>query len=128
MRIALEPLAVRRAAARVTDEDARIADQLITAMDETDDVPTFVELNRRFHELLTSMSRLPRLIATLRILRDAASIYVGASLERDPELMRSSNREHRLLLDACRAGDGDQAADLIVRHFRATVDAISEEP
>jgi DNA-binding GntR family transcriptional regulator len=125
MRLALEPIALRRAAGRITDEQAAEASELIAAMDDTDDVPTFVELNRRFHELLTNLSASPRLIATLRTLRDAAALYVGASLEGDRDLMRSSNREHQQLLDACRVGDADLAEGLIVRHFQATVDSIS---
>jgi DNA-binding GntR family transcriptional regulator len=126
MRIALEPMAVRRAAAgNISDAEAGLANELIVSMDATDDVAAFVEFNRHFHELLTEWSRAPRLIATLRTLRDAAALYVGASLERDRALMRSSNREHQQLLDALRAGYGDLAAKIIVRHFRATVDTIA---
>ena len=125
IRMALEPLALRLGAGRMTAEAEAEATELIAAMDATDDVPTFVERNRRFHELLTDLSASPRLIATLRTLRDGAALYVGASLERDRSLMRSSNQDHRLLLDATRSGDAELASSLIVRHLQATVDSIS---
>lgn len=127
MRLALEPLAIRLAAERITEPQVRAACELVTAMDETKDVATFVELNRRFHELLTGVSGSRRLVAALRTLRDAASLYVTASLEADHDLMRSSNREHQRMADACASGDADLAAQLIVRHLHRTVAALSHE-
>jgi DNA-binding GntR family transcriptional regulator len=124
MRIALEPLAIERIVGHVPAADRNAAADLIAAMDATDDVPTFVEHNRRFHELLVDLSGSPRLIATLRTLRDASALYVGASLSNSLGLMRSSNREHEELLDACVAGDGDRATAIVIRHLRATVDTI----
>jgi DNA-binding GntR family transcriptional regulator len=93
-------------------------------MDATDDIPTFVENNRRFHELLVNACGSPRLIATLRTLRDAAAIYVGASLGNSLGLMRSSNGEHTELLNACVAGDETGAVAVLTRHFTTTVDTL----
>lgn len=124
MRTALEPLAMREAAARIRPGELDAAAELIAAMDRTDDVATFVNANRRFHEVVSDAARLPRLAAVLKTLRDTSAIYVGASLRRDPHLMRRTNAEHVTLLEALRERDAEQAARLIVAHLHNTVDEV----
>jgi DNA-binding GntR family transcriptional regulator len=127
MRIALETLAVRRVAGRLTAAQVQSAGDLIAAMDSSEEIAVFVEHNRKFHELLVEGCESPRLIATLRTLRDAAAVYVGTSLGNTQGLMRSSNREHAELLDACVTGDESRAVAILVRHFRTTVDTVLTE-
>jgi DNA-binding GntR family transcriptional regulator len=125
MRIALEPLAVARATGNLPDEDVVHARQLIAQMAATDDIPTFVELNREFHALLTEASRSRHMIAILRTLRDASALYVRESFLNRSDLMRTSNDEHAALLDAMVSGDAERATEISAAHFRNTLDSLN---
>jgi len=96
-------------------------------MDGAADAAAFVPLNRRFHEIITEASRLPRTVDILRTLRNAAALYVAASLDRHPDLVRSTNEEHRRILAALENRDGDRAAELIVDHLKNTVETLNTE-
>ena len=115
LRRVLEPVAMRRAAASLRPETLARADELQRRMDTETDLVAWVDLNRRFHATLLDDGDRPRLRGILRTLQDSAAPYVGLLLQnraRDPD---EANAEHRELLDALRAGDGDRAR----RHHRA---------
>ncbi|MGH8867471.1 MAG: GntR family transcriptional regulator [Actinomycetes bacterium] len=124
LRRVLEPLSIRHAVERMSDEALDEAEDLARRMESQDDPGQWVDLNRRFHALFADASGLPRLQAILESLRDSAAIYVGFSIKLRPERMSDGNEDHRQLLAAFRRRDGDAAAEVELHHLDATVGAL----
>lgn len=124
IRAALEPLAIRKAAKRITPEQLAEAAALQDKMDAETDPGAWTELNTRFHRLLEAASGAPRLESIVRSVQEASAIYVAHSLDLQPARMRSGNREHRRLIAALKAGDGERAAKVLTEHLDKTLKAI----
>jgi DNA-binding GntR family transcriptional regulator len=92
-------------------------------MDDERDLGVWVELNNRFHAVFDD-SRSPRMNTILRNLRDSAALVVGFSNRVRPSLIDASNRQHHLLLKACRDHDGESAAKIVEEHVRETLEAM----
>lgn len=120
MRLVLEPLAVRRAVARITDDEIERASRIQDRADLETDPGRWVELNRVFHSVLVDAGRSERLSLTLKQLRDSSSLYVGYAIRSEPSMMAHGNDEHRQLLDAFRRRDADHAAAVSVAHLKGT--------
>jgi DNA-binding GntR family transcriptional regulator len=122
LRNILEPHSMRRAITRITPEELAEAERIQEELDQlTDDVGRWVELNRRFHSILTGACGSPRLIGVLKSLRDTSAIYVGFGLRSAPEHLAEGNVEHHRLLAAFRAKDPDAAAAAICDHLQGTM-------
>lgn len=124
IRKALEPLAIRKAAQRITEEQLNSATALQRKMDQEADPATWVELNWEFHTLLERTASSPRFQTLLKNVQDIAAIYVAHSLTVEPRRMASGNREHWALLEALRRRDADRAATILVKHLDATLGTI----
>jgi DNA-binding GntR family transcriptional regulator len=124
LRILLGSFAIRRTVERISDEELERAEAIESAMELEVDPLQWTELNRSFHATLEDGARSPRLSAVLNNLRDSAAIVVAISLRARPSQMKSGNRDHRELLDACRVRDPDRAAAVIERHFSGTLEAV----
>jgi DNA-binding GntR family transcriptional regulator len=124
VRKALEPLSIRRAAARITQEELTEAQRLVKLMESETDPAVWVELNSRFHAVLEAAARAPLIQSLLKSVRDIATIYVAHSLIIRPGRITSGNKEHRALLAAVRRHDGDTAASLMVAHLNSTLELI----
>ncbi|MQA95279.1 MAG: FCD domain-containing protein [Streptosporangiales bacterium] len=124
IRKALEPLAIRKAAKRITPEQLAEAEALQDKMDAETDPGAWTELNGRFHRVLESASGAARLESIVKTVQDASAIYVAHCLDVQPARMRGGNREHRRLIAALRAGDGDRAARVLVEHLDKTLKSI----
>jgi DNA-binding GntR family transcriptional regulator len=124
IRIALEVLAVRRAATFCGPDDAARLQALLERMRTADDPVVYVELNQRFHSELYELGgnrQLADLIASLRD-RDSAYLHLYAARHvPNPRL----DREHRAILGACALGDADAAEEALRAHLGATVDHVS---
>jgi hypothetical protein len=69
----------------------------------SDQVAEWVELNRRFHEILTKACGSRRLIEMLKGLRDAAAVYVVLGTRTVPgHICDSGNADHQALFTAFR--------------------------
>jgi DNA-binding GntR family transcriptional regulator len=131
LRLLLEPHSMRLAVTRITAEELAEAESLQVELDElTNDVGRWVELNHRFHGILTDACRSPRLIGMLKGLRDTAALYVGLGLRASPDHLVVGNGEHHRLLAAFRERDPEGAAAAITEHLLGTMTAIGvvEEP
>lgn len=126
IRIALEPLMVRRVIDKVTAEQLDEAEALVGEMDKASDIVEWSELNRRFHAVLAKNDRTSRLARILTLLRDSASPYVGFSLGMSAERRAESDTEHRLMLDLYRARDAEGAVATTVQHLRTTIATLEE--
>lgn len=126
-RLALEGLAVRRAAERFSSQDAaRCAAFLgehVTAYRRGDERRSR-ELHMEFHFCLYSASGSQWLVRLIRPLWQnseryrIASLYERASLER-------RRREHQRILDACVARDPDQAEAHLRAHLVGTANTVA---
>lgn len=113
IRASLEGLAIRLAAARISDEDLAELEQLNRelATHDSRDIRA-VELNRQFHFKLFEAARSPLLLALLRLLWH--SFKQAARIARP---MADSVEQHREIIDALRAGDADRAEATLQRHI-----------
>ncbi|MGH3728943.1 MAG: GntR family transcriptional regulator [Micromonosporaceae bacterium] len=126
LRIALEPLMIRRVIASISPEAFQRAEELNAEMDQETDPSIWVDLNREFHALFAEADGGSRLSAILASLRDSAAAYVSLSLDARPQQMPDANEEHRRIIGAYLARDADQAIDITLAHLRATLAAIED--
>lgn len=127
IRMLLEPLAMRKATMRITDEHLDRAEALWQRMNDATDLGDWAEDNRAFHAIFANAAASPTLIRILQGLRDSAANYVRWLAVADPELPVRANQEHRQLLDACRARDADGAARIEEAHLLATFQAMLDD-
>ena len=120
LRLLLEPWGIRRAASGFTDAHAAVATDLCDRMEVCVDSAEWASLNRAFHgNILEAFPA--RLQSFLRMLQDGATRYVAVSLVLEEEQRQKANQEHRELLDALVAGDGEQAAAIVRAHLLSTM-------
>lgn len=125
LRVALEPLMVRRMIDVVSDEAFAKAQELLDLMARTPDVVAWSEHNRHFHALFSEPpERRSRLGTILAGLRDSAAPYVGLSLQTCESRRSDSDIEHAQLLAHYRARDYDAVARLTIKHLNSTLRAI----
>lgn len=118
VRAALDELAARRAATRLTPAQVRELQRLIEDMDdaaEREDVSAFYALNLEFHERLVRWSGNAKLVSTYRRLIRELHLYRRRGLEPAGE-MHHSNAAHRLILRAIALGDPEGAARAMREH------------
>lgn len=126
IRIALESLAVRRAAENMTERDYRrltdILDEFVAAY-RRGDVAQSRELHRSFHLGLYRLAGSQWLDRLVPPLLDNSERYRGLSipLRGSPEERRA---EHQAILEACRRRDGELAARLLAAHLERTVELV----
>lgn len=127
LRLLLEPLAIRKAAAAITEAELARAEELWEQMNDHSDIGAWSEINREFHGIFAQAAQSPTLTQILRGLRDSAAPYVRWSIVLYPDFPLTANAEHRQLLDACRARDGERAAAIEETHLRATLATVMAE-
>jgi DNA-binding GntR family transcriptional regulator len=114
----LETEAAHRAVELIRDDEVieiEQSEQQIRAASASGDVLAMTEANRQFHFQILAASRMPRLVHLARILWDATdtyrAVYYGDALNRS-----RVDEEHRLILQALTARDGDLLAELLHLH------------
>ncbi|MEU0969053.1 GntR family transcriptional regulator [Streptomyces sp. NPDC005917] len=126
LRITLEPLMVRRVAARITEAQLDRAQDLAERMQNEDNLSAWVDLNREFHGIFGEPDHGSKLAGILANLRDSASAYVSLSLQARPEQVPDANTEHLALVRLYRAGEVDAVEELTLQHLRSTLSAIED--
>ncbi len=120
LRGALEVLAVRLAAPRLSQEDLKAhLDALYAVRAELDAHPVlrFLQVDIRFHTLITRASGNGRLIHSLAMLRSQLSMFQMQDTFY-PKRMEIALNDHEQILLALLAGNVDEAADCLARHIR----------
>ena len=118
LRAILEPFALRRAAEHIDEAALARATALAAAMETTDDLGTWVDLNRRFHMVHQEASGQPRLVAMVTSLQDATAQYVGRVILDHPEIRKQAHLDHRGIISALAAHDRDRLQEIMVRHIQ----------
>ncbi|MEV4605583.1 GntR family transcriptional regulator [Neorhizobium sp. LMR1-1-1.1] len=116
MRAALEVLALRHAAPHLTRAILDAAEAANHAGEKAADVQAWDEANRSFHRLILSPCGMPRLLKSIDDLQvvGARLLFSGWRAEWEAP----TDRDHRAILSALRAGDVDQAASVLARHVQ----------
>jgi DNA-binding GntR family transcriptional regulator len=117
MRAALEVLALRHAALRMTPAHLAKIELALIEGDNAETLQEFEAANRAFHQALVTPCAMPRLLASLDGLQLANSRVVFATA-RHAGWRPRSNGDHRLILQAIRARNVDQACGLLARHIQ----------
>lgn len=125
-RLALEPLAIRRAAARFSDEDGEHAAAALLALErqvdqDNDDISAWAA-HTAFHFALYKPSGSDWLIRLITPLWESSERYRLASSAKRSIGRRSL--EHRRILDACLSHDPDGAAQALHGHLIGTANAV----
>ncbi|SNT13083.1 DNA-binding transcriptional regulator, GntR family [Asanoa hainanensis] len=121
----LEPEAVKVAVQELTPDLLARLERLQAELDAAREPGRWVALNREFHRVLNSAAGLHRLAEILNHLDDNAAVYVNMALRAaDADHLDSGNEHHQRLLEACRDGDGERAAKLVVEHLQQTLSTV----
>lgn len=126
LRIALEPIMVKRMIKQVDADDLDEAERLLRRMDRIKDFAIWSDLNRRFHACFAEEEGSSRLATMLAGLRDSASLYVTLSLRANPHRRDESDVEHAQILQSYREQNVAAATRLAVQHMRTTLTTIEE--
>ncbi len=116
MRAALEVLALRHAAPHLTRAILDAAEAANHAGEKAVDVQAWDEANRGFHRLILSPCGMPRLLKSIDDLQVVGSRLLFSGWRAEWEA--PTDRDHRAILSALRAGDVDQAASVLARHVQ----------
>ncbi|XIA67479.1 GntR family transcriptional regulator [Bradyrhizobium sp. TZ2] len=117
MRAALEVVALRNAAPKLTLANLARVELALIEGDNAQTIQDFEMANRAFHQALVAPCSMPRLLASLDGLQLANSRLVFA-MARSSGWRPRSNQDHRLILQALRARNVDQACNLLARHIQ----------
>ena len=123
MRAALEVVALRQAAAKLTPAHLAGIELALIEGDNAETLAEFEAANRAFHQALVAPCGMPRLLASLDGLQRANSRLVFAMAHSSGWRPRS-NQDHRLILGALRARNIEQACGLLARHIQ-TIERLS---
>ncbi len=116
MRAALEGLALRHAAPHMTPAILDAAEEATRAGDNSRNVRSWEEANRRFHRLILTPCAMPRLLATIDDLHAASARFLFVAWKSDWEAR--TDHDHRVILAALRKGQTDMACATLAKHVQ----------
>jgi DNA-binding GntR family transcriptional regulator len=117
MRAALEVVALRHAAPKMTPAHLAKIELALIEGDNAETLQDFEAANRGFHQALVTPCGMPRLLASLDGLQLANSRLVFATA-RHAGWRPRSNGDHRQILQALHARNIEQACGLLARHIQ----------
>lgn len=116
MRAALETLALRHAAPKLTDSDYSEAERAIAVCARTRNIAVWEAANRKFHLALTAACGMPRLMSAIQELQRAASRCLFTAW-RDLDWQPRSDDDHTAILKLLKVGDVDAAVTMLAQHI-----------
>ncbi|TDR93015.1 GntR family transcriptional regulator [Enterovirga rhinocerotis] len=116
MRAALEVLALRNAVPHLTKAVLDEAEEVNRAGERAKDVESWEDTNRTFHRLILTPCGMPRLLKTIDDLHTASARFLFSGWRAEWEA--PTDRDHKAILAALRAGDGEMAASVLARHVQ----------
>lgn len=131
IRIGLERMAIRHAAAQCDERTLDALDEMVAKMDLTPDHDAYFALNKEFHTTLYRTAGMPRLSQMVHTLRDASDVYLHLFVvelgdEQMWEIRRASDQDHRAIMAACRERDGGTAEEVLEAHLLRTLAAVTK--
>ncbi|MBE3599575.1 MAG: GntR family transcriptional regulator [Limnochordaceae bacterium] len=128
VRKALEALAAQLAAERASDEDLERTERVLVEYDaciNQGDITRLIEVDTRFHEAIYQMAGNSRLKQMLSLLSEQVMRYRTMTLSHGPR-MRRALEEHRRIVEAIAARDGEKASRLARDHIESAENALME--
>jgi DNA-binding GntR family transcriptional regulator len=116
MRAALEVLALRHAAPKLTEADLSAARRALADGEASAELIVWENANRRFHRAITVPCGMPRLMLAIDDLHQASARFLLATWK-DLDWQPRSNAEHRAILGRLEAGDIEGAATALSEHI-----------
>jgi DNA-binding GntR family transcriptional regulator len=127
LRILLESVAVKKAAANFPRSSTRQLKALIKQMDAVNDSATFNQLNVQFHDACYAPCAQTRLLGLITLIRSQSALYSEMVLGRGTSERDKAREDHRELLRALEEQNPELASEIVVRHLQTTIDVISLE-
>lgn len=119
-RLAVELGVAVLAAQRAGADELDALDALAVALDDAlEDFPTYRQADVRLHVGLAEATRSVELVRTMTDVQGAMTDLIS-HIAHPPEVLSSSNAQHRRLLGAIRARDQMRAARVMTEHLEAT--------
>jgi DNA-binding GntR family transcriptional regulator len=125
IRIALEELAVGKAAERFEPEWAEPLEALLEEMRTGPAADRYLALNQQFHSELYGRSGRERLVEMIAGLRDASSAYLNIFRATDDFPVEHLDVEHHELLQPCVRREPARASAAVRDHQTRTVDRVA---
>jgi DNA-binding GntR family transcriptional regulator len=123
LRRIVEPQVVRRSVLALTDDDVATVVQAYERLEvaEKDGLPDFSDLHGDFHWQILRPGSSDEIERLLRKLWRVADRYLRLT---KGIAVAIAHDQHLQLVEACRARDGDEAADLLAAHLHLTGNAL----
>ena len=118
IRIVLESMAIKFAIPNLEEVDIEKAQAILDATVKETNIAMLGKLNWEFHSTLYAPGKRSRLLNMINNLHISTERYVRLQMTRMNYLERSQ-KEHYLLLDACRNKDTSTAVKLLKRHINS---------
>ena len=119
IRIALECHALRLAIPNMAEEDLELADSILESYNADPDPEHWGSMNWRFHWTLYAPCHRPKMLQMIEANYGHVNRFVRVQVSLAAGKERPQ-REHRELLDLCRAGRADDAVALLEVHIEQT--------
>jgi DNA-binding GntR family transcriptional regulator len=129
LRLLLEPVAIRKAAERMSNAEIEQARERFVRAVATTDLGDWIVCNRKFHGCLIDGAHSPRLSAIVGSLKDIALTQVWVSIGSPDERMAmvaTGNAEHAMILEAIEAREGARAARIVTEHLEAAAKIVQQ--
>ena len=117
IRAIMEPAAMRRAVAKMTDEIVERVTRIHERIAADPESGEFVDLNRDFHLAIYDAAGFPRMAAILKGLLDASVMYVSAGHKAQPDLRHKAVADHANIIEAIVSRNEEAAAAAILEHI-----------
>jgi DNA-binding GntR family transcriptional regulator len=127
LRLALERLAMRRAAVRMTPEVLAELDFVLRTMKNVPEdfsAEQAVELDLTFHDVIFRAADHGRLLRSWEFIRSQVAFFLHARNASHPDFPQVGFRDHKEIRDVLAAGDPERAADAIVEHVNRTYERL----
>lgn len=129
LRERVEPLALSESLPNLTSADLERLDELQSEIESNQDVDHFLTLDRELHLITYSGCRDDQLRTMVRRFWNTTQHYRRAYARLiDPTGYQLINHEHRLIIEAIKRGDPEDAERFLVGHIRRTRLALSRHP
>jgi DNA-binding GntR family transcriptional regulator len=121
MRERLEPLALGEGTGTLSDDVVARMEDLAAQMEETEDIEAFIRLDREFHLLSYGHANMPRLTRMIERFWNSTQHYRRAfATVMGVAGLRLVHYEHRLLIEALKRRDSEEAERILYGHIRRT--------
>jgi DNA-binding GntR family transcriptional regulator len=129
MRERLEPLTLIESLCHISDAQVDRMERIQEEIEANTDTDRFLALDRRFHMASYDACRSEQLLSTTVRLWNSTQHYRRAfMLLADADRTKVVNAEHRLILDAVRRRDPEDAERFLVGHIRRTRVELTKHP